>query len=56
MSLFERIHCNVWFRIRMTQAYLAWHRMEFMEARELEAQARRYEDALRKYHFQKRWT
>lgn len=45
---FYKFHCHLWFRLQMMEAYLAYHRGEYILAAELENDARRYESELRR--------
>ncbi len=50
--MFAKLHHNLWYRIHMVQAYLAYHRGEKYECANLENEARKHERALQLIEFQ----
>jgi hypothetical protein len=46
MSWFEKLHCHLWFKLHMVNAYTLYHQGRMVECAEEEAKAAEYERRL----------
>lgn len=46
--MLRKVYLNIMFRIQMVEAYLAFHRGEYIAAAEYENQARQYESEMQR--------
>lgn len=56
LQRFDRLHHNIWYRVCMVNAYLAYHRGDKYECANYENEARKHERALQLLAFQKEWV